>query len=517
MKSSIYKYFLFTFVVLLTFGTLSSQNDPALRIEINVKSDDAKYRVIPCGETGAALCYKTTVSEENYKFWIYVFYNKLFQETWKKNIPVYENMNYADHEIDENYLYCFFHDPEKRKSERYNFQVLKIDMNTGIYELFSGIVPESTSFVDFKVSGNMVIIGLNTDKNFTGIYGFNMSTKETKSFFEITDKKARFDSFSVDDSRSSFLSVFNVHESKGNYYLLLKEFDFNGNERNSLQIFPEQGKKFNTGKITTLSGNTKLVFGTYVIVKNINIDAKDYFKKESSGFYTVNVTDPNNLVISYQSFLDLENMTGYLRGREYQLAKKKAEKKEENKDKYAVTYDLLLHDIIERDSLFYFVGEAFYEQYRTVSNTYYDYYGRAIPVSHSVFDGYQYFNAFVSCYDHEGTKLWDNGMEIFNILTFDLKKRINVLFSGDEMVLAYNRQGKISAKIIDGPETIEGVESYPLDAMYGNDKIMTDSKSNMVHWYKNYFLAYGFQTIRNNSLVDNNKRIVFYINKVMFE
>ena len=66
--------------------------------------------------------------------------------------------------------------------------------------------------------------------------------------------------------------------------------------------------------------------------------------------------------------------------------------------------------------------------------------------------------------------------------------------------MAYNREGKIADKIINGPNLIEGVDYYPLESTYTKDKIMEDTKSSMEYWYDNYFLAYGFQTIRNNSL-----------------
>jgi hypothetical protein len=209
-------------------------------------------------------------------------------------------------------------------------------------------------------------------------------------------------------------------------------------------------------------------------------------------------------------------MTGYLKTREFETAKKKAEKSEKAKEKNSIDFNLLLHDIIKKDSLYYFISEGFYEEYHTVTNTYYDYYGHPSPVSYSVFDGYKYFNAFVACYDENGNKLWDNGMEIFNILTLDLVNRVVVYFDGDEMVLAFNRQGKIGAKIIKGNDVIEGLDYFPIETSYNNDKIMEDTKSNMVHWYGNYFLTYGFQTIRNNTFNTKNKRTVFYFNKIGF-
>lgn len=509
--------YLFVLLLILPAQQATAQGDPLLRVEIETKSDEALYRVVPCEKQGALMFYKTTLSEDAYKFWIFVFYNPLMQESWKQDIPLFENMAFSDHELIGNELYCFFHDPEKKRSEDFNFQLVKINLANGSYELFSGVLPSISSFVDFRIMNDLVVVGLNVNVDYAGVYTFNLNSREIKSQLEIVDNKARFENLYIDEKTGTCHAVFNVFESKTSFYLLVHEFDIQGNEVSTLQISPEPGKKFNTGKIATVSGNIKLVFGTYDVLKG-STDAKDYFVKESSGFYVVNITDPENLSVRHENFLDLENMTGYLKSREYQMAKKKAEKKdEEDVDKYSVTYDMLLHDIFERDSMFYFVGEAFYEHYHTVTNTYYDYYGRAVPVSYSVFDGYRYFNAFISCYDHQGNKLWDNGMEIFNIISFDLKKRVNVYFTGNETVLAYNREGKISAKIIEGPKTIDGVEHFPLETTYYNDKVVEDTKSSMEHWYDNYFIAYGFQTIRNNSLTDKNKRTVFYINKVAFE
>jgi len=37
---------------------------------------------------------------------------------------------------------------------------------------------------------------------------------------------------------------------------------------------------------------------------------------------------------------------------------------------------------------------------------------------------------------------WDNGMELWNILAKDIKKRVNVSFDGEEIVLAYSSEGK---------------------------------------------------------------------------
>jgi hypothetical protein len=508
----------FVLYILIGFSNFaSSQNDPFLRVEIETKSDAATYKLTTCGEKGLVMFYETTLKQDVYKFWVFVLYNKFLQETWKKDVPVFESMLYRREEVRDDYLYVLYHNEDKRKSEQYNYQVLKINLTTGIYELFSGVLPDNSVVVDFDVFDNNIVIGLNVEQRIGGLYSLNLLTKETKELFSVTNFESRFGSLNLDTTNKNLFAVFNVHESKTSFYHLIKKFDTTLAETASIRLHPQQDKKLNSAKVTSIKADEQLVIGTYDVIKGGSVNSKDYFMKSSTGFYTAKIFGSNITSVNYYNFLELENMTGYLKSREYQQAKRKADKSEEDIDKYSIDFDLLLHDIILRDSLYYFVAEAFYEEYHTVTSTYYDYYGHAVPVSYSVFDGYKYFNAFISCFDSDGNKIWDNGMEIFNILTFRLENRVNVYFEGNNTVLAYNREGKIGAKIIRGSEVVEGVEYYPLETTYVNDKVMSDTKSNMQYWYDNYFIAYGFQTIKNNSLVDANKRIVFYINKVAFQ
>jgi hypothetical protein len=498
-------------------GLVSGQSDPLLRIELETKSDEATYKIAACGQSGFIMFYETTIVQDNYKFWIFILHNKFMQEVWKKDVPVYENMTYRRKTLQGDYLYLFFHDIDKKKKEAYSYQVLKINIINGRYELFSGNLPDDSRIVDLEVMGDYLIAGLDVEEDHTLIYCLNMLTKETKSVFELQTGSSRFENLYLDTLHQTYFGIFNVFASKTEYFLLLKEFDLFHNNINSINITPEENKKMNSGKLISVNEHERLLVGTYDFVKGSSEDKKNYFNNGSTGFYSVKISNNIQKESRYFNFLELENMTGYLKSKEYQAALKKAGKSESNPDKYSLDFDLLLHDIIQRDSLYYLVGEAYYEEYHTVTSTYYDYYGRPMPVTYSVFDGYKYFNAFISCFDSNGVKLWDNGMEIFNILTFDLMNRVNVYFNGEETILAYNHEGKIGAKIIEGTDIVEGLDYYPVESTFVNDKIMTDSKSNMEYWYDNYFLAYGFQTIKNNALTTSDKRVVFYINKVSFQ
>ncbi|MFU8844630.1 MAG: hypothetical protein ACNA7V_12585, partial [Bacteroidales bacterium] len=128
-------------LIMLALNALS-QNDPLLRIEIETKTDDAQYRVIPCNQEGAILLYPTTNEEEEYKFWIALFYDRFLQEVWMKNIPLFRNMKFHDYLVDHEFVYLFFYISDQKKTDMYNFQLARIHMKDGIYELFSSNLSE---------------------------------------------------------------------------------------------------------------------------------------------------------------------------------------------------------------------------------------------------------------------------------------------------------------------------------------------------------------------------------------
>ena len=64
---------------------------------------------------------------------------------------------------------------------------------------------------------------------------------------------------------------------------------------------------------------------------------------------------------------------------------------------------------------------------------------------------------------------------------------------------------------------IEKLDFTPLELGYPNDKLLSETKSRMIPWYDNFFLCYGYQEIKNISLEHDNKRLVFFFNKVRFD
>lgn len=493
---------------------IQGQNDPPLRLEVETETDEASFRVMPCGEQGFALFYESTLSEENKKIWIFVFYDTDMRELWRMDIPLREAMDYRRAIFADPYCYFLFQPDDKKKHESFNLQIAKLDIREERFEVFGMELPEDSRIADLKHMDESLYLGLNHGEK-CSVIRFDTRTRASETIGLGYNDIMELEDLYIDPLRNLIWVVTNHYVTKGEYFLYVRAFRHDGTEDQQYPILPPAGRKFNTARMALLGDRTLLIIGTFDNTGDKGMDSKEYFQEESTGFFTKKIIPDAENDVRFYNFLEFENLTGYLRADEFLNARKKATKK--GTESTSLDYDLLIHDIIEYRDQFYFLAEGYYEEYHTVTNTYYDYYGRPMPLSYSVFDGYRYFNAFLSCFDREGNKLWDNGMEIFNILTSDLKKRINIHFDNGDIILAYNREGKIASKIISKGDPAAGVEYFAIDPTYINDRIMDDMRSTMTHWYGSYFLCYGFQTIRNASFAGDDKRTVFYINKVVFE
>jgi hypothetical protein len=218
--------------------------------------------------------------------------------------------------------------------------------------------------------------------------------------------------------------------------------------------------------------------------------------------------------MNYYNIMELQNLRPSMSARDYlKLAKKKNRQEAE----YSADYEMTLHPISQVDNQYVIMAEAFYPDFRTVSDISYDYWGRPITHTYTVFEGYRIFQSILLGFDAEGTLLWDNSLELSNIKTLDLSYRSGYHFEGKPVVLFFNDGSKISFNAFAENAVIEGVSYTELDTSYRGDKVVELGNNFMDEWYDGYYLCYGYHTIRNHLLAENEMRTVFYINKIIFE
>ena len=269
-------------------------------------------------------------------------------------------------------------------------------------------------------------------------------------------------------------------------------------------------------RVAGLNTGSELLLGSYgqgganSTRKNIPID-------QSTGLFTSSVINGTQKSISFYNFLELKNANALVGEEDIIALKKKALKKKKSLTEYSLDFSVLLHEIIFLNDQYVLSADLYSPQFHTESFTDFDFYGRPYTNSYSVFDGYRFFNAIVAGFDSDGKLLWDNNIEIRNLVSLDLSPKVVVYPNGNNLVLCYVSDGKIGSKIIRENNVQEKLDFTTIDRLYPDDKILSETKGMLSHWYGNFFLSYGYQEIKNIALETNNKRLVFYFSKLRFD
>ena len=510
---------------LLTVSKGSGQNtypDPALnrplRIEFPASSDKETYRVIPCSDQGMLIFYRgiETVGEDKVK-WHFMFYDKNMQQSWSKSVPLNTGVDYVNYFSGADTLSLFFQSAETDRTAIPVFQVLRVIILKGAFILNNGEMPREASLSVFSVVRQICYAGFDIRNEQAQLMILHLPTGRQDFVTVGGGTQTSFAALEVDTSDMSVSAVVRKQLTKrfwDNYFVRMGPDGANLGETLITTMAPE--RQLAETRIYPLSASENLVAGTYVLTSSIT-DQQQRGASKATGFFIARFAGLTQSNVRYTNFLDLKSSEHFLSEREIIALRKKAVKKSRIEAEYSADLNLLVHDIIRHGDRFMILGESYYLQYHTESFTDFDFYGRPYTNSYSVFDGYRFTNAIVAAYDPGGNLLWDNSMEIRNLLSQNLAPKVTLTFSGGNAIMAYLSEGKIGYKIIKEGSTVEKTDYSDLELTLPDDRLVNETKSRMVPWYGNYFLCYGFQEIKNLSITGNATKLVFFCNKVQFE
>jgi len=496
-----------------------ADHDQPLRIEIPAKSDNETYQINPCDSTGVLLFFKSLEqADENRTKWYFSYYDNNLQSLWVKSIPVLSSLDFRFSVFKHDTLIMLFINSGKNKSSDPSFQIIRVILNKGIFILNYGTLPPNTEVGFFGTENGMAWLGLRS-KNDAGQVLFLDMSKGTKQNFPLG--KGSFITlrwFSVDSTGLTLSAVVSRQISKRSWEHYLVRYDSIGTIRNEVLI-STGNPAYNFTNFQVYQGveGSDMILGSYTLNSQGSSGQKMKVIEESSGLFSSPFENGRQKQPSFTNYLELKSANNLLSEKDVMSLKKKALKKNKLIGEYSLDFTMLLHGIIRQKGTFLLLAEFYYPQYRTENYTDFDYYGRPYSNSYSVFDGYRYTNAVVACYDKDGKLLWDDAMEIRNLVSFELNPKVTLFPSGDDIVMCYLSDGKIGFKIIRQNTVVEKLDFVPVDLLYSDDKLIKESRSSMIQWYGNYFLCYGYQEIKNIALDKNNKRLVFYLNKIRFE
>lgn len=486
-----------------------------VRLELPAEMNAEIYHLAPCSNNGLLLIYETRdFFDDTYKKWIFIQYDTLLNEVRKLEVPVVPNAQFQSSVSIGDAVFLLFANTSKIKGAAENFQISGYKMAEGQIAHIRGLIPSESQVVDFGIAGNNAVIGLNLKNNLAQLVfvGLQNGTIIDHSI-DIPDQ-VYIEELRVDPDRSAVNVLVSNYVSKRQNSLYLLGYNMDGSFLYNYQVFASlQDKYLNTARVFPLENGDLMLIGTYNNFPSKIPGTNDYDGLEATGMFSTKFHEGQQEFINYYNFMEFQNLRNGLNSRDlYRMQRKHSR---ENSDQ-SLNFQLVLHHLELHNDKFTIMAEAYYPDYRTVSDISYDYWGRPITQTYTVFEGYRFTNTVLVGFSKNGEMIWDDGMEM-SISNYFLDSLANYYFDGLPVILYTNQGNRIAYQVFINEAEMEGMLFTDLESLHSGDKVMDSQGGRIVLWYGHQFLCSGYQTIRNNLIANENKRTVFYLNRLSFE
>ena len=514
----------FTFYILL-FGNSHAQTTK--RIELPSVGNMEMYHTVSLGKKGVVLVSQIAKNSFNLSK-----YNAELERDWSINGNIEDNLDFVRSSFDGESVYLLF---SRARTDFY--QVVKANVNVGFVETFYLSAVDRFQITDFQTVGYSVFMA-GTVRDEPLLLYTNLANKQSKILPGVTQANTVIQSVEL-DTLHRVVNVTYAARKGREVKLIAKTFNESGQAVGQVMVEPEPDYSLLNGRLFIMNDSTKLLIGTYGFrnMQGGNASA-------SQGLFLSKIVYDEVEFTQYHSFTAFQNFFNFMSERERERMMRRIERKKEDGSDVKLNYRVLVHDIIAQDGNYLISGEVFYPEYR--NNNYGPYGGGGFnsfwgsPFSYGgfspfglynpyyfnpffggsrfnnngqVFNGFVYTHAVVAGFNEKGQLLWDNSLPFNNIKSMELKEKVKVKLNDDKTVaMFYSNNGAISAKVFDQNKVVANLRPVEVTTDEAGDKVRRTSTDEVVFWYDNYYLAYGYQRIVGNE----GRRDVFYLNKMAF-
>ena len=500
-------------LVFVPFASLFAQYNRPLRIEINVKSGEEPFRLVQCGENGLILFAQTNkVENKDNVLWAFSFYNKDLKSVGQVLYPVPRSYDFLDYEVADNSLFMMYNSSRTSKGDE--CMLLYVDPVKFIVASIPFKVPDRTTISSIKINANTAFVSLVSKSNRFYVVKVNM-TEGTSTI--IVDEKAENPTVlsMLSEPSKNMLTLFVQKEERRNAFAFSTySYDFSGARMGQKNY---AGFNKNCSLVSSELFRTKQ--GEFLTIGSFNDEPEhrfgDYFSNgtETAGFFSGLLTG-EDAKINYRYFSEVSNYRGSYNDRGSLLNRSSKNKTSKTS---GINYTAVSQNIHVVDSLYYCLLETYVPEYHRNYRQMYNFYSN-IPSAYSdypILDGYRFVSAMTVAFNDKGAINWSTAMEIRDVFSKYIFPRMNLVLDGKNAVISYSTKGKIMSKVVNGPDARTGLDQMVILPDKARDEVVDDYNNSLSFWYGNYFIAYGYQQIRNN-FSSENKRTVFYVNKLAF-
>src|SRR5690606_1316430 len=148
-------------------------------------------------------------------------------------------------------------------------------------------------------------------------------------------------------------------------------------------------------------------------------DAQETTAREAAGLFYLQLKPNGQSNIQYHPFASLPNIDNALASEDLMRYRQQQSRGKVNIEETDIAFQFYEPQLIKQDSLLLFSAEAFRPRYRVESRIDYDFYGRPIPYTYTIFEGYQFFNTLLVSFNNEGGVNWLNTFQIRDLTSYE--------------------------------------------------------------------------------------------------
>ncbi|MEL6253157.1 MAG: hypothetical protein AAFR87_14195 [Bacteroidota bacterium] len=546
-------------LLLLASGLIHAQLDgnsrgssPEVQMELVLDGFGEDISLLSLGDQGILIGHPIDTSESNSitslsirdkQQWKFSKYSPDFIQIWEQQLESNRGLQYVKHFWQDEKIHLLLF--QKRKGAHKRFQIISFDIFEGEYSSVEGKLVGNVKVNDFSVVKDMAYIGGETEIQrwekvargvatafvfpiYMGSLKYNiqhsltridLTSGESKAINYDYSKVSKTQSLAPNEWARSMSILLNHSKKKEESSIYVKEYAGNQMIRN-LKLNPKSDNRLLNGRIKHLNRDDFLVLGTYAAPYDDQKWLKRFgagitgtrLKEYAQGIYVAKVRNRGQIYIKYYSFNQFETFFDAYGKKAKEKAKKKNKKKKKKGKEVLLDVNLLIHDIEETPDSYLFLAESYipvYEDEKTGTITTQSGKGNMAA-------GYKYTHAILAAFDKEsGEMQWDNSFPIFNLVSPQLQTQVELLTESDTCTLIYNLEGSLQARRIHQGQILQSRQVTDLSQDLMKKKRDSSYTSQLIHWYDNYFLAWGYKNKKaaqsgSISLDNQNQPIFFY-------
>lgn len=508
------------FIGLMVFFRAEAQEIEPIRLELPVQLESKSYRYQLLGEQGVLLFYESReLDEAGKRKWYFSLLDTNLTERWMRFMALNDGMRVERIVASKDRLAVILLNTKSKKQDPVQYEIVSFSIETSKFGLLGGNFPAKSEVAAASLSGDQLLIGLNLDDYLADFLLFDLKLGALNALDSNLDGQLLITEMATSNTSGDFIVSVKQFENKRFIADVFLVFDSGGSLLR--QYKPEIGQAgFLASVGFAFFEDDIIVLGTFERENKRPAALKDVSgnqEREAVGLFYLQLHPDGSLQSQFYNFNQVPNIDVAL-AREDLMRLRQQQSRGKTQEQTEISFQFYKPIILKQDSQLVFAAEAYRPQYRVESRIDYDFYGRPIPYTYTLFEGYNFFNTLIVSFDKNGQIQWVNSFRMQDLLSFNRDYHVMLTREQDEFLAALFNEGSIQNKTLQFDGTSPGVMDKVIpDLKFPNDRLLDDSFSRIHHWYDSYYLLTGNQKISNNRLRIENPRSVFFMQKLVFE